>query len=398
MHLAIVTPYPPAITGIGQYGYYASHLLGDSGEFSRISILRGGYTAGTEFLRMPNTKIPQIIRSGWHPKQLDAGWRIFSHLRHINPDLVWFNLGASVFGKSPFVNLSGFMSVALAHASSMATIVTLHELPELSDLRAIRAPGGNFSIHGARLLARLATRADVVCLTMQRYVKWLTDHLPGPRYLHIPNDTYHPHEILPEPGLPNLLFFSTLAPFKGLEVLLDTFQVLQKENPDLRLEIAGARHNRFPDYPEQVKSQYSHIPGINWLGEVAESDIKALFQRATVVVLPYEASTGSSSIMMQAAGWGRVIVASDLEDIQAAAAEKKLTINIFQRGQAADLSRVLKSQLASMENRRLQIEANITALAQFGPDRTRQAYLQAFNLALQTRQAERTSKYPVRAP
>ena len=41
MHLAIVSPFPPAITGIGQYGYHVTRAIENTGAFSRITVLAG---------------------------------------------------------------------------------------------------------------------------------------------------------------------------------------------------------------------------------------------------------------------------------------------------------------------------------------------------------------------
>jgi hypothetical protein len=207
MHLAIISPYPPTITGIGQYGYHASRLLADCGEFSKVTVLHGPAGSPVELLDTARFSAPLAVQAGWRPDQWDTGWQIAARLRALEPDMVWFNLGVSIFGSSPLGNLSGFLSVAWAHSIGLPTVVTLHELPELADLRALKAPGGAFSLYGARLLARLATRADVVCLTMQRYVDWLAERRPGPCYLHIPTAAYHPPQRLPEPATPEPALF-----------------------------------------------------------------------------------------------------------------------------------------------------------------------------------------------
>ena len=398
MHLAIISPYPPTITGIGQYGYHASRLLADCGEFSKITVLHGPAGAPGEGVDTARSPTPLAVQAGWRPGQWDTGGQIAARLRTLNPDMVWFNLGVSIFGKSPLGNLSGFLSVAWAHAIGLPTVVTLHELPELADLRALKAPGGAFSLHGARLLAWLATRADVVCLTMQRYVEWLTARRPGPRYLHIPTAAYHPPLRLPEPATPELLFFSTFAPFKGLETLLEAFGILRGEYPALRLTVAGARHMRFPDYPQQIRAAYAGLPGVNWLGQVAESEIRGLFQRAGVVVLPYLASTGSSSVLMQAAAWGRSMVVSDLDEIRSVVSDNGLDVTFFRRGQAAALAEALKAQLDSGAQRRSQVEHNLAALSRRGPEAMCQAYLQAFNLALEAKRSPKRIPIPQPLP
>jgi len=386
MHIAVVSPFPPAITGIGQYGFHTTNLLARNEKISKISILHGANRLHQP-ASFPAAQYPGHVTlfEGWQPNHLDTGWQIFSRLRSIKPDLVWFNLGASVFGRQPLANLAGYASVGLTQAAGIPTVVTLHELPEFSDLSKLKAPGGVFSIYGARLLTFLATRSDVVCLTMQKYVDWLSTHLPGPVYRHIANDAYYQPEILPPPPETTLLFFSTFAPFKGLELLLEAFKVLQAETPGLRLILAGATHSRFPDYPRQLQNQYQNLTGVEWLGQVDGSGLTALFQRASIVVLPYEASTGSSSVLMQAAAWGRSIVASDLSEIHAAAREKYLEVSYFKTGQADSLLEALKVQISTSSIRQAQVEHNYTVLVGSGPAKTHQAYLEAFNLGLAAR-------------
>ena len=97
---------------------------------------------------------------------------------------------------------------------------------------------------GARLLTYIATQADVVCLTMRHYANWLAAR--GVDCAHIPIGAYHEPELLNEPDSPELLFFTTLAPFKGLELLIEAFTRLRNEVPRLRLTIAGTAHTRFP--------------------------------------------------------------------------------------------------------------------------------------------------------
>ena len=75
-------------------------------------------------------------------------------MKQLNPDLIWFNLGASIFGKSPLSNLSGLLT-PMSAARWFPTVVTLHEVVELADLRALNAPGGPFASLGARLLTRI---------------------------------------------------------------------------------------------------------------------------------------------------------------------------------------------------------------------------------------------------
>ncbi len=241
MNLVIVSPFPPAITGIGQYGYHLTRALAASGAFTRITVLAGSHPNG----QIPNHLGLTEIEYCWVPGQLSARPAILSRVRRLNPDLVWFNTGASVFGKSPWLNVSGLLTPLFLRRMGVPTVVTVHELVELTDLRALNAPGGAFAKVGARLLTQITSQADVVCLTMKNYTDWLSAR--GVDCTHIPIGAYHEPELLAETDSQELLFFTTLAPFKGLELLLAAFQSLRIEYPNLSLYHCGRRSCTVPE-------------------------------------------------------------------------------------------------------------------------------------------------------
>jgi len=349
--------------------------------FTRLTVLAGSSIDGMS----PNHLGLTEIEYCWKPSQLNARQAILSRVKRLNPDLVWFNLGASVFGKSPWVNASGLLTPMFAQRMGIPTVVTLHELVELSDLRALDAPGGPFAPLGARLLTNIATQADVTCLTMRHYADWLTTRQVDCE--HIPIGAYHEPELLDESDEQELLFFTTLAPFKGLEILLKAFQVLRLEYPKLKLIIAGAEHTRFPNYARDLWERFKNTDGICWLGQVSEDNVMQLFRRARVVVLPYTASTGSSSVLYQAATWGRAIVASDLNEIQELVSESSLQVEFFQSGDARRLCDSIRNLLDSPERRRQQTAHNFGAIQRTRPGETCRKYIQAFNRALEKRRS-----------
>lgn len=389
MRLAIVTPYPPAITGIGQYGYHVSRLLACSGAFSEVTVLTGHN-------RLAQVDVPYPIRLelGWEPDRWLTGRAIPEALSRIQPDLVWFNLGVSVFGRGPLANLSGFLSVLGVKRLRLPTVVTLHELPELADLRALRAPGGFLARYGARLLTYLATRGDVTCLTARHYANWLANQRVAASLVHIPLGAYGLPDPLPETDSPELLLFTTLAPFKGVDLLLQAFQRLRHSYPDLRLTIAGAEHARFPGYRDQLRKRHQHLDGVRWLGQVPEGEIRSLFGRAQLVILPYLASTGSSSVLWQAARYGRPLVVADLDDICSTVRETGLAVRFFKQGDANSLAQSIRTMLHFPEYRQAHIRANLVAARRHRPEDTCRAYVRAFNLALETRRSPKRIPLP----
>jgi glycosyltransferase involved in cell wall biosynthesis len=388
MHLTIVSPFPPAITGIGQYGYHLTRALSQCGAFARVTVLAGTQVNG----ETPNHLGLTEVEYCWAPGQWKARTVILSRVKRLNPDLIWFNLGASVFGRSPWMNLSGWLTPMSVRRLGIPTVVTLHELVELADLSALKAPGGAFAAWGARLLTDIATQADVTCLTMRHYVDWLAAR--GVECMHIPIGAYHEPELLAESDAQELLFFTTLAPFKGLELLLEAFPVLQKAYPQLRLTVAGADHARFPNYARDLQERSNGGGRVQWLGQIPEDDVLSLFRRAQVVVLPYAASTGSSSVLYQAATWGRAVVASDLEEIRKLVGENDLRVEFFKNGSMNDLCKAIRALLDSPEKRRAQVEYNFKSIQRTRPETTCLKYIQAFNRALEKRQSPKRIHVP----
>ncbi len=382
MHLVIVSPFPPSITGIGQYGYHLTRALADSGLFSRLTVLAGAAQSGEHPNHLGLTEVDYC----WQPDSFHARQAILSRVKSLNPDLIWFNLGASIFGKSPFSNVAGLLT-PLSATRRFPTVVTLHELVELADLHTLNAPGGALAPLGARFLTRMATQADVVCLTMQHYADWLSAR--GIDCAHIPIGAYHEPELLAEANSYELLFFTTLAPYKGLELLIEAFIRLRSENPKLRLTIAGTAHTRFLDYGRELKACFNGSHGIQWLGQVPEDEVKALFQRAQIVVLPYTASTGSSSVLYQAATWGRAVVASDLNEIRKLAFEADLQVQFFENNSLQGLTDALRLLLDSPSLRRAQARHNFDAIQHLRPQATASRYVAAFNRALEKRQSSK---------
>ncbi|HEX6035985.1 MAG TPA: glycosyltransferase family 4 protein [Anaerolineales bacterium] len=387
MHLVIVSPFPPSITGIGQYGYHLTRALANSGLFSRLTVLAGAHPQQG---RHPNHLGHTEIDYCWQPDSLRARQAILSRIKQLHPDLIWFNLGASIFGKSPLSNLSGLLT-PMSASRLFPTVVTLHELVELADLRTLNAPGGALAPLGARLLTRIATQADVICLTMQHYAEWLSAR--GVDCAHIPIGAYHEPELLEETESCELLFFTTLAPYKGLELLIEAFTRLRTETRTLRLTIAGTAHTRFPNYADELRDRFSEAQGIRWLGQVSEDRVRDLFRGAQIVVLPYAASTGSSSVLYQAATWGRAVVASDLSEIRKLALETNLRVQFFENNNVESLCNSLRQLIHSPAVRRLQSQHNFHAIQHLRPKATCHRYVQVFNRALEKRQS--TKRIPL---
>ena len=90
-----------------------------------------------------------------------------------------------------------------------------------------------------------------------------------------------------------LLFFGRIAPYKGLDVLIDALRILSSQGQDARLLIAGPPEVGFETYWQNVKADLERdeirsrvVTRDNF---IPDRDVAALFQAADVLVLPYRA-------------------------------------------------------------------------------------------------------------
>jgi glycosyltransferase involved in cell wall biosynthesis len=391
MHLVIVSPFPPTITGIGQYGYHITRALANSGSFSRITVLAGADADGEAPDHLGSTEIEYC----WKPGQFNARQAILARLNELSPDLVWFNLRMGMFGESPWLSISNLITPMIARWLGYPTVVTFHEMIEQSDFRLLKAPGGVFAPLGARLITSIVTQADVVCLTLQKHRDWFAKKRPRVDCVHIPLGAFHEPVLLAENGKTELLMFNMLAPFKGAELLLEVFPRLKMEYPDLELTIAGDEHPRFPGYVQSIKKRFNGMQGIKWLGQIPDENVIELFRRSQIVVLPYKATTGASSVFYQAAAYGRAVVASDLSEIRALAQEGNFQIEFFESNNAESLQNAIRALLASPSRRLAQTENNFKAVQSTRLETTCHLYLQAFNRALEKRQSRKRIVIPL---
>jgi glycosyltransferase involved in cell wall biosynthesis len=293
-----------------------------------------------------------------------------------------------MFGRTPMANLSGLFSPLLTHSLGQPCVVTLHEMVEQADLSALRAPGGPLAGLGARLITFLTTRTDVACVTLRGYVDWLGARFPDLPVAHIPLGSYEPPELLPDAGGQELLIFATYTPYKGLELLLDAFCEMYARYPSLHLTVAGAEHPRFPGYIDGVRRARGDHPAIRWLGCVPEPALRDVFAQASIVVLPYTAATGSSSVLHRAVAWGRPVVLSDLPEMRAVMEEENLRAEFFHNGDRNSLIAAVERLLADPSLRTAQAYHNYQITTRMTLEDTCRAYLRAFELAWATHQSK----------
>ncbi len=122
-----------------------------------------------------------------------------------------------------------------------------------------------------------------------------------------------------------------------------------------------------------------------------------LFSKAQIVIMPYLASTGSSSVMYQSAMWGRAMIASDLPETKTLAAESGLSVEFFKNSDVDGLARAIQCLLDSPARRKAQVNHNYAAIQATRPEETARLYIKAFNQALAAHNKPERIPIPVMA-
>jgi glycosyltransferase involved in cell wall biosynthesis len=378
MKLCLVTAFPPSHHALNEYGFHIARELSQREELS-LTVL-------ADDLVTPAPELPDysVVRC-WGFNSLRNPIRLLSAIRRIQPDVVWYNLGFASFGGRPLPAFVGLASPGLTRLRGYYTHVTLHQLVETVDLK----DAGIKSPTAYRLAGSIATHmllsANSLSVLLPAYRRILRDRY-GRGAVHV-----RAHGILSgRPEVPDfsrrgnpvhrILAFGKWGTYKRLELLVAAFQRIADIFPTVELQIAGGDHPKAPGYVASVAEKFRDDSRIRFLGYIAEDAIAPLFQGASLAVMPYSSSAGSSGVAHLACAYGVPIVASDIPDFRELVDEEGLAIEFFELGNAESLAEHMLLLLQSPAKLELMAHQNFTAALQMSMPQIMRQYLRSFDL------------------
>ncbi|MDE3192645.1 MAG: glycosyltransferase [Chloroflexota bacterium] len=370
MRICAVTPYPPPASGVGDYGELMAAELTRHPRVDSITVLadRGAGLGGQGAARIVD------VRRAWSRDAL-IPTELVRQIERLRPDVVWFNFGLTMFGTRPLSVLSGLSLPLLVKLLGYPVVVTLHEMPALADLASLAIPRLRGRVAGWAAM-RLLLCADEVIVTLDRYRRHLGARHRAGNVTHIPHGLWRRPEPLAEADGASVLVFGTFGPHKDPRLVLDAVRRIRRRARRVRLLVAGTDHPRFPGFMARLAPQLEGDD--EWAGYVPAGALPALFGRATLVVVPSTASTGSSGVIHRAVGHARPVVVSDLPDFRALAAEEGLALAWASPGDAAALAAAIDELLEDRALRDRLVAHNMRAAARLSPERTAESYLRVF--------------------
>jgi glycosyltransferase involved in cell wall biosynthesis len=168
----------------------------------------------------------------------------------------------------------------------------------------------------------------------------------------VPNTALTPAEakrqIGLEPDEQAILFFGNIAPYKGLEYLVDAFRLLPATGRRYRLVIVGRPRGAEAYWSGIQDTITRHIdPSRTFLKIefVPDEATELYFKAADVLVLPYT-EIFQSGVLFLGYSFGLPVIAADVGSMKDDIVEGK-TGYLFEKKDAADLARVIERYFAS---------------------------------------------------
>src|SRR5215472_6159402 len=378
MKICLVTTFPPSTGGLSEYRFHIAQEL-QRNPFLSLTVLADELPA-----RHVEPEGFSVVRC-WSFDDPRSVFRILRELHRLKPDVVWFNLLFSTFGRNPIVAFSGLMTPLLARLSGRYTHVTLHHLIDTVELKDVGVQHETVYRFAGAVATRMLLLSNSVSVLMPGYRKILNDKY-GRDNVHL-----RAHGILARrPEFPDfsrrgnpihrILAFGKWGTYKRLELMLEAFDKISREIPEAKLIIAGGDHPQARGYTESVRRRCAGDSRIEFRGYIPEGALADLFQSATVAVMPYSSSTGCSGVAHLACAYGVPMISADIPDFRQMAVGEELAIEFYPPGNVQGLADCLTKFLQNPGKQKMMATQNFSAALRMTMPNVVQKYLRHFEL------------------
>lgn len=235
----------------------------------------------------------------YHPVSLLILKDTIKMLGKFRPDVIHMQLGGGIADLALLPFLKRYPLVATFHD------VTLHGGEESRRVNFIRhwlrKCSDEIIVHGEKLREQMVREYNLPSEKVHAIPVGEAEVAPFKKY---------EREDIEEKG--NLiLFFGRIYQYKGLEYLIKAEPLITKEVPDAKIVIAGAGED-FKKYEEMIGSRRDSFIVHNY--RIPFKEGAELFQRSSVVVLPY-IDASQSGVILMAYGFKKPVVVTDVGSI-----------------------------------------------------------------------------------
>jgi glycosyltransferase involved in cell wall biosynthesis len=385
MKLAIITAYPPSKITLNEYAY---HLVKQFRQKELITelILLTDVTEGSKKLDFVAQGCKITVKECWSFNSYGNILSVIKAIKETGPNSILFNLQFMKFGDKKIPAAMGLLLPLICKIKRIPTIVLLHNILEEVDLKKAGFTSNklmqNMYLFIGSILTRLILQADVVVVTMRKYVGVLEKKYKAKNVMAIPHGTF---EVLKKPtfnvpkGALKIMTFGKFGTYKKVELLIEAVQIARKTTKmDLEIVIAGTNHPNAPMYLETVKKRFNYVPKLTFTGYVEEDEISRLFKESAVVVFPYTSTTGSSGVLHQAGAYGKAVIMPDLGDLALLVKEEGYRAEFFEPTSSASLATSIETIVTNEAYRIALGLANYQAASAYPMSMVTDIYLDTF--------------------
>lgn len=143
-----------------------------------------------------------------------------------------------------------------------------------------------------------------------------------------------------------ILTVANLVPVKGIEILLDAFQILSKKDGSIRLFIVGDKNSNYGKEMEKKAAQYTHSRKIHFIGKV--QDVKKYYSITDIFVLPTldeGRKEGCPVSLLEAMSCNLPVIASDISGVNDIL--EPFPNTSFKAGDVSALDKILNKMLCN---------------------------------------------------
>lgn len=288
MKIAILSCFHPYRGGISQFNAALYEELGKDNEVKAFNFKRQYpeilFPGKTQYVTADDEARPVESMPVLDTVNPLTFFTSIHKIADFHPDLVIVRYWMSWFAPS-----LGFITRALKRRGikviSILDNVVPHE-PHFFD-----APLTKYFLSGSNAYVTLCDAVAGDLLKLKKDALYTV--IPHPLYSHFPAAMPRQkalEELGLDPSKKTLLFFGLIRKYKGLDILLDAFALLDSS---YQLVIAGEPYGSFDEYRSQIDALPSDHKVSCTLKYIKDSEVSKYFSGADLCVLPYRSATQS---------------------------------------------------------------------------------------------------------
>ena len=390
MKLAIITALPPSKVTLSEYGYHLVKHFAKKQKLTEL-ILLTDHCSGEEDVVFTEQNCKVTVKPCW-------SFNSYSNLLHVNkairatqPDAILLNIQFMKFGDKKIPAALGLLIPMMCKLMNIPNIVLLHNILEQVDLDKAGFTKNKVlqNVYNGigTTLTKCILKADLVALTMKKYVGIIEEKYNAKNVINIPHGTFEipkKPKHLPSSNDMKIMTFGKFGTYKKVEILIEAIEKLRaKTNLNLEVVIAGTDNPNVLGYLDGVKETYKHVPNLTFTGYVAEEDVPGLFEESSVVVFPYTSTTGSSGVLHQAGSYGKAVVMPNLGDLALLVEDEGYKAEFFQPTSADSLATAIENIVLNDSHRRMLEDANYEAAKSIPMEDITDKYIELFETLIE---------------